>query len=113
MIDFTYIRVVPNRAKTIGSFSTSYGWFTQTAIVVPPKFHDSSGTALPNQVVNSSELRQTSAQEKAWDDLEMLFARWDAQGVSNDDMSEEWLTELRSSWENRLDTIYGDIDGWK
>jgi hypothetical protein len=46
------------------------------------------------------------AEEKAWDDLEKLFAVWDARGDAEDDIDDEWLTSIRTGWNNRLKELY-------
>jgi hypothetical protein len=43
---------------------------------------------------------------QAWKEAEEFLAEWDA-GHFGDQIDDEWLINLRSSWQARLDDLYG------
>jgi hypothetical protein len=75
-----------------------------------------SGTALEPLAVDSGTVAAIaqpikSAQDKAWADLELLFATLDARGDLDDDFDDDWLNEARASWDSNLEELYGAHGG--
>jgi hypothetical protein len=60
------------------------------------------------QEISSSLIEEpvTEQDDKVWSDLETLFATWDSRGVADDDIDDDWLDDLRSSWDDRLKDVY-------
>ena len=64
-------------------------------------------SVIGSSVVNSSEIElgRYAGKEKAWHDLELLFAKWDTEADDNSDL--DWFNHVRSGWNRRLSRLYG------
>jgi hypothetical protein len=90
------------------SNSQQLHWTAQTSGQNPAK-SESAGNMIwiGHGTTSSGVASDTQARRQAWRELWAMLDEVDQQSGLYDHMTDEWLSEMRDGWDNRLDELYG------